>query len=68
MDKTGNPIKIRLPLALETKLKDRARRSGRTFCRQLVIDLARGVHSDSFDVEEFCTTLSESEENNGSLE
>jgi hypothetical protein len=68
MDKRGQPFTLRLPLALETKIKDRARRSGRSFSKQLVIDLARGIHVDSFDVEEFCTTLPESEEKNGSGE
>jgi len=66
MDKTGTPISLKLPIALQNKIKDRARRSGRNFTKQLVIDLARGVHCDSFDVEDFCTTLYESEENNGS--
>jgi len=66
MDKTGTAVTLKLPLALQNKIKDRARRFGRTFNKQLVIDLARGVHNDSFDVEDFCTTLYESEENNGS--
>ena len=67
MDKTGKPFNLKLPLALERKIKEKARRSGRTFIRQLKLDLARGVHNDSFDEEEFCTTLAESEENNGSV-
>jgi hypothetical protein len=68
MDKCGNPFSLKIPLALETKIRDRGRRAGRTFIRQLKLDLARGVHNDSFDEEEFCTTLSESEEKNGSEE
>lgn len=52
MDKTGQAIYVRLPLSLEGKLRARARKDGRTLCRQIVITLEAGEYLFDFHISE----------------
>ena len=51
MDKRGDAKYVRLPLDLEAKITNRARKMGRTFNQQLVIDLFLAEHVQEFTLE-----------------
>jgi len=51
MQKRGDAKYIRLPLDLEAKITLRARKMGRTFNQQLVVDLYFAEHVQDFTLE-----------------
>ena len=51
MEKRGDAKYIRLPLDLEAKIASRARKMGRTFNQQLVVDLFLAEHVQDFTLE-----------------
>ena len=57
--KKGNPISIRLPIELETKVRDRARRAGRNIGQQILYYVAKGLHEDNFNLSEYCQSFEE---------
>ena len=64
MDKKGDAIYVRLPLSLEAKLRDRARKHGHTLSQQIVIDLALSQHVSEFSIEEHTQNFFELEGKN----
>lgn len=62
MDKKKNPITVRLEYSLEAKLREVARRHARTPAGQIRFYIARGIHEDSFRLEDYCTTVEENGE------
>lgn len=65
MDKRGDSIYVRLPLSLEAKIRDRARKNGRTLTQQIVIDLAIAQHLSEFSIEQTTQNFFELEGKNG---
>jgi hypothetical protein len=61
MDKKGEAIYVRLPMSLEAKLRDRARKSGRPLSQQIVIDLATAQHLSEFSIEQIIQNFFEIE-------
>ena len=64
MDKTGQPVYLRLPLGLEAKVRARARKTGKTLSQQLVFDISFGEHVQDHDIEKDTLNFFESEGKN----
>lgn len=53
MDKKGNAIYLRIPLALEAFIEKQAKIEGRNKNEMIVHLIARGLHQSLFDVEQY---------------
>ncbi len=65
MDKKGEPIYVRLPISLEARLRERARKNGRPLSHQIVLDLLLAQHISEFSVEQLSQNFFELEGKKG---
>ncbi len=64
MDKTGQPLYVRIPLGLEAKIRSRSRKTGRTLTQQIVFDLSLAEHVLDHDIEKDTLNFFENEGKN----